>query len=227
MQTHFVFRQMESSNALRGYAEERLEKIKRYFSEPLRVSCTFTVDKVMHIAAFDVTLRNGLQLHAEEATENMYSSVDMALAKMERQVRRYKARIKHHKSSEGRSAKVRLGVIAAESMIDQIVEEEDAAQAAAATVAALQNNTSPQPAAAQGGPEVRPVVIRQTEIVAERMTVDAAIMQMNLLHKQFYVFTNATTGEFNVVYMREDGNYGLIEPHGNEHDTAAAAANAK
>lgn len=212
MQTHFVFRQMESSNALRGYAEERLEKIKRYFSEPLRVSCTFTVDKVMHIAAFDVTLRNGLQLHAEEATENMYSSVDMALAKMERQVRRYKARIKHHKSSEGRSAKVRLGVIAAESMIDQVVEEEEAAEAAAATVAALQS----KPAG-----DTRPVIIRQTEVVAERMAVEAAIMQMNLLHKAFYVFTNADSGEMNVVYVLPDGNYGLIEPH--PHDAEAAA----
>jgi putative sigma-54 modulation protein len=212
MQTHFVFRQMESSTALRGYAEERLEKIKRYFSEPLRVSCTFTVDKVMHIAAFDVTLRNGLQLHAEEATENMYSSVDMALAKMERQVRRYKARIKHHKSSEGRSAKVRLGVIAAESMIDQVVEEEEAAEAAAATVAALQS----KPAG-----DTRPVIIRQTEVVAERMAVEAAIMQMNLLHKAFYVFTNADSGEMNVVYVLPDGNYGLIEPH--PHDAEAAA----
>ena len=55
-------------------------------------------------------LRNGLQLHASEATENMYSSVDMALAKMERQVRRYKARIKHHKADEGRTAKVKLDV---------------------------------------------------------------------------------------------------------------------
>ena len=64
MQTHFVFRQMESSNALRGYAEERLEKIKRYFADPLRISCTFSVDKIMHSASFDVTLRNGLQLHA-------------------------------------------------------------------------------------------------------------------------------------------------------------------
>ena len=212
MQTHFVFRQMESSTALRGYAEERLEKIKRYFSEPLRVSCTFTVDKVMHIAAFDATLRNGLQLHAEEATENMYSSVDMALAKMERQVRRYKARIKHHKSSEGRSAKVRLGVIAAESMIDQVVEEEEAAEAAAATVAALQS----KPAG-----DTRPVIIRQTEVVAERMAVEAAIMQMNLLHKAFYVFTNADSGEMNVVYVLPDGNYGLIEPH--PHDAEAAA----
>lgn len=214
MQTHFVFRQMESSTALRGYAEERLEKIKRYFSEPLRVSCTFTVDKVMHIAAFDVTLRNGLQLHAEESTENMYSSVDLALAKMERQVRRYKARIKHHKTSEGRSAKVRLGVIAAESMIDQIIEEEEAAEAAAATVAAL--HSKPAEAAA-----ARPVIIRQTEVVAERMSVEAAIMQMNLLHKAFYVFTNAGTGEMNIVYVREDGNYGLIEPHPNEAEAAA------
>jgi putative sigma-54 modulation protein len=188
MQTHFVFRQMESSTALRGYAEERLEKIKRYFSEPLRVSCTFTVDKVMHIAAFDVTLRNGLQLHAEESTENMYSSVDMALAKMERQVRRYKARIKHHKTSEGRAAKVRLGVIAAESVTDQIIEEEDAAEQAAATVAAL-NNGKPVP-------ESRPVIIRQKEVTTERMTVDGAIMQMNLLHKQFYVFTNAGSGDW-------------------------------
>ncbi|WAS97570.1 ribosome hibernation-promoting factor, HPF/YfiA family [Nannocystis punicea] len=216
MQTHFVFRQMESSTALRGYAEERLEKIKRYFAEPLRVSCTFTVDKVMHIAAFDVTLRNGLQLHAQESTENMYSSVDMALAKMERQVRRYKARIKHHKGSEGRSAKVRLGVIAAESMVDQIVEEEDAAAEAAATVAALANGNG------HAKPESRPVIIRQTEVTTERMTVDGAIMQMNLLHKQFYVFTNAGSGEINVVYVREDGNYGLIEPNGTEAEAAAA-----
>ncbi|WP_434416523.1 ribosome hibernation-promoting factor, HPF/YfiA family [Nannocystis pusilla] len=219
MQTHFVFRQMESSTALRGYAEERLEKIKRYFAEPLRVSCTFTVDKVMHIAAFDVTLRNGLQLHAQESTENMYSSVDMALAKMERQVRRYKARIKHHKGSEGRSAKVRLGVIAAESMVDQIVEEEDAAAEAAATVAALATNGNGN---GHAKPESRPVIIRQTEVTTERMTVDGAIMQMNLLHKQFYVFTNAGSGEINVVYVREDGNYGLIEPNGTEAEAAAA-----
>ncbi|MCA9700346.1 MAG: ribosome-associated translation inhibitor RaiA, partial [Myxococcales bacterium] len=68
-------------------------KIKRYFSDPLKVNCTFSVEKINHIAQFDVTLRNGLQLHSSETTENMYSSIDMALAKMERQVRRYKARI--------------------------------------------------------------------------------------------------------------------------------------
>ncbi len=206
MQTHFVFRQMESSNALRGYAEERLEKIKRYFADPLRISCTFSVDKIMHCASFDVTLRNGLQLHASESTENMYSSVDMALAKMERQVRRYKARIKHHKADEGRTAKVKLGVIAAESVTDRHVEEDEAHHAAAAAPAANGHDAGAAP------PDSTPHVIRQTEFQAERMTVHAAIMQMNLLHKQFYVFTNASSGGINVVYALEDGNFGLIEP---------------
>jgi len=61
-------------------------------------------------------------------------------------------------------------------------------------------------------PETEPTIIRQTEFHAERMSVHAAIMQMNLLHKQFYVFTNAASGAINVVYKAEDGNFGLIEP---------------
>lgn len=151
----------------------------------------------------NVTLRNGLQLHASEATENMYSSVDMALAKMERQVRRYKARIKHHKANEGRTAKVKLGVIAAASVSDAHVEE-DEGQVASTTAAAADQPRRSFPTTTN--------IIRQTEFHAERMTVDAAIMQMNLLHKQFYVFTNAGSGDINVVYLLEDGNFGLIEP---------------
>ncbi len=215
MQTHFVFRQMESSNALRGYAEERLEKIKRYFADPLRISCTFSVDKIMHSAAFDVTLRNGLQLHASESTENMYSSVDMALAKMERQVRRYKARIKHHKANEGRTAKVKLGVIAGESIADHLHEDDDAHAPGSGAAAANGNAGHPGQSGSDFSappPDSEPTIIRQTEFHAERMTVHGAIMQMNLLHKQFYVFTNAASGAINVIYKAEDGNIGLIEP---------------
>ena len=44
------------------------------------------------------------------------------------------------------------------------------------------------------------------------MPVDEAIMQMNLIAHNFFVFRNADTEEVNVVYLRNDGNYGLIEP---------------
>jgi len=199
MQTHFVFRQMETSNALRGYTEERLEKIKRYFADPLRISCTFSVERIKHIADFEVVLRNGLQLHASESTENMYSSVDLALAKMERQVRRYKDKIRHHKAHEGRSAKVRLGVLAAERETDDRLIH--------LVTPAEEVVTEEEESGAQ--PPVK--VLRVSEIETERLSIDQAIMQMNLLHRTFYVFTNAESGAVNVIYRRDDDTYGLIE----------------
>ena len=44
------------------------------------------------------------------------------------------------------------------------------------------------------------------------MSVEEAVMQMDLLHKDFIVFTDSTSSEINVLYRRKDGNYGLIEP---------------
>ncbi|HGG56882.1 MAG TPA: ribosome-associated translation inhibitor RaiA, partial [Nannocystis exedens] len=203
-----VFRHMEASNALRGYTEERLEKIKRYFAEPLRITCTYSVERIDHIADFSVVLRNGLQLHASESTENMYSSVDLALAKMERQVRRYKDRIRQHKAHEGRSAKVRLGVLAAERETDERALHLVALEAALAEKEAASETTPVK-------------VLRVSEIETERLSVDQAIMQMNLLYKTFYVFTNAESDAVNVVYKRDDGTYGLIEAA--EDDPAPAA----
>ena len=205
MQTQFVFRHMESSEALRSYAEERLEKIKRYFSDPLKVSCTFSVEKINHLAAFDVTLRNGLALHAAGTTENMYSSIDMALAKMERQVRRYKDRIKSHQPRGGRSAKIRQAVFSSNSFdfADPVPSTQTRADSEAIDV---------------GQPDDMPRVIREKEFRAERLDIHQATMQMNLLHKSFYVFTNSDTGDINVVYKTDEGNLGLIETRGHVED---------
>lgn len=186
-QTQFLFRNMDSSEALKTHAENRLEKLSRYFSDPLKINCTFEVTKIDHSASFDVTLRNGLRLHASETTENMYSSVDLALAKMERQVRRYKSRISDHKPAQGRVAKVR------ESFMTESAS------------AAVQESVPEAPAY---------TVVREKESQAERLSVDEAIMQMNLLHRSFLVFTNQKNDHINVVYRAEDGTFGLIETQG-------------
>lgn len=210
MQAQFIFRHMESSDALRSYAEERLGKISRYFADPLKVSCTLGVEKLAHVAQFDITLRNGLQLHSSESTESMYSSIDMALAKMERQVRRYKDRMRDHKPHKGRVNRVRQAVFAAESFdaFEQEVMRSEATPPA--TPASL-----PRPDDGAG-----PKVVRSREFRAERLTVDQAAMQMNLLHKSFYVFTNAATGDINVIYRIDTGEYGLIETQGHVDDDA-------
>jgi putative sigma-54 modulation protein len=54
-------------------------------------------------------------------------------------------------------------------------------------------------------------VVRSSEFHAKPMSVDEAVMQMDLLNNNFLVFTNANTRDVNVVYRRDDGNFGLIE----------------
>lgn len=55
-------------------------------------------------------------------------------------------------------------------------------------------------------------LVREKEITLRPQEVDEAILQMNMLSHQFYVFLNAETGEINVVYKRKDGGYGIIIP---------------
>ncbi|MDX9870892.1 MAG: ribosome-associated translation inhibitor RaiA [Clostridia bacterium] len=60
--------------------------------------------------------------------------------------------------------------------------------------------------------EREPEIVRTKRFAIKPMPVEEAIMQMNLLGHNFYVFSNAETEEVNVIYKRKDGNYGLIEP---------------
>jgi ribosome hibernation promoting factor len=64
-----------------------------------------------------------------------------------------------------------------------------------------------------GSPE--PTIIRSNSFSVKPMAVEEAVMQMDLLHKDFLVFTDSATEEINVVYRRKDGNYGLIIPQTN------------
>lgn len=55
-------------------------------------------------------------------------------------------------------------------------------------------------------------VVRTKKFAIKPMAVEEAILQMNLLGHEFFMFSNSESGEANVVYKRKDGNYGLIEP---------------
>ena len=56
-----------------------------------------------------------------------------------------------------------------------------------------------------------PRVIKTNDLLIKPLVVEEAIMQMDLMNNDFYVFTNSTSNEMNVVYRRKDGHYGLIE----------------
>ena len=178
MQIATTFRHMEPSEALKSYGEEKLDRVKKYIDEPIAAQVFLTVEKIRHSAEVTITAK-GITIKAAEETNDMYAAIDAVVDKIERQLRRYKERIKAHKpASDSRDRQVRKTVVEAES-IDQ---------------------------------NQAPVVIKTKTFSIKPMSVDEAVMQMDLLHKDFLVFTDAGTENINVVYRRKDGNYGLIEP---------------
>lgn len=111
----------------------------------------------------------------------MYAAIDLMVDKIERQLKRYKEKLKTHKSQSAGQRRVEKTVIAA-------------------------------PSVDEGSNE--PEIIRSHSFFVKPMSVEEAVMQMDLLHKDFLVFTDDRSEEMNVVYRRKDGNYGLIVPQG-------------
>jgi putative sigma-54 modulation protein len=204
---------MDGSQAVRDYAEEKLEKIRKYFhKDPISAHAVFSVERGFnHVADLNITLPNGIVINAKETTEDMYSSIDLAAARIERQVRRWKDKIRDHKPHGGPSTDVRELVIPAEE-----IEPERSGQVGGAAAAAA----VPRPRA----PETPPYrIIKDERSTARSMTVEDAVMQLNLLGDELLVFTDATNGSIAVLYRRKDGDYGLIAT-GTGGGTAGGAA---
>ena len=199
MQFSVTFRQMDGTDALRDYARDRVQRIKKYLPDPIAVHVTMGTERHNHHVDISVQLHNGLSIAGHEASENMYSSIDLALAKIERQVRRYKDKLRHHKGRPGLEPIAWSHSVLAESELRQEQEE-------AAAAAHLQHD-----AAAKAASDADHVVMKTEKFMADPLSVPAAIMQLNLMHRQFLVFQNEDTCRVNVVYRRDDGSYGLID----------------
>ena len=73
-------------------------------------------------------------------------------------------------------------------------------------------NESAQPFMVEEEEEIETRIVRTKQFQMKPMSEEEAVLQLELLDHDFYVFTSADTGDINVVYRRRDGNYGLIEP---------------
>jgi len=192
MQLSTTFRHMDGSQAVREYTADKLEKIKKYFhKDPISAHAVFSVERGFnHVADLNITLPNGIVINAKETTEDMYSSIDLAAARIERQVRKWKEKIRDHKPHGGPSATVRELVIPAEELEPRPTTPETPA---------------PAPAASPGYR-----ITKDDRVTARSMTIEDAVMQLNLLGDEILVFADAGSGATSVLYQRRDGNYGLI-----------------
>jgi putative sigma-54 modulation protein len=172
-------RNVEVSEQIRLYAEEKLAKLDRLVKDPTRIELELLVEKNPSISANHVAeatvWTKGPVLRAREASEDMKASIDQLVEKLERQVKRYreKRRPRRHGRADG----------------EVFVE-----------VAPELPSESAQ------------TIVKTKQFPVKPMTPDEAVLQLELVGHDFFVFRNAESLEVNVVYRRRDGNYGLIEP---------------
>lgn len=173
MKLNLIGKNMDLTEGLKKQAEKKFSKLDKYFNEEVETRVVFSTQKKNQKVEVTVFLP-GTVLRAEEGTEDMYTSIDMALDSLTRQVRKYKTRLK--KRYQGESETIRF------ENFEQLEEEE---------------------------PETKIIKRKRFDIVP--MHEEEAILQMELLNHDFFIFLNPDNGLVEVLYKRNDGNYGVIE----------------
>ncbi|RNF38192.1 ribosome hibernation-promoting factor, HPF/YfiA family [Planococcus salinus] len=183
---------VEVTPAVRDYIEKKVDKIERYFPEGTNATAMVYLKSLNHTQTkVEVTIpMKNLTLRAEERHDEMYAAVDLIVSKLERQIRKYKTKI-------NRKFRDREGMGLAFAAAEQV--------------------TKPPYDTGENGDyddeetDEDLTIVRTKQFELKPMDEEEAVLQMNMLGHNFFVFTDAETNETNIVYKRKDGTYGLIE----------------
>jgi putative sigma-54 modulation protein len=174
---------VEISDTLYHYAEEKLGKLDRHLPATTRLELELAVERNPSIAESQVAeatiWTKGPILRARESSDDMRASIDLLVEKLERQVKRYRGKRQRRQIARG------------------AVSSSGSAEPRVASVA-----------------EPEPVIVKTKQFAVKPMTSEEAVLQLELIGHDFFVFRNVESDGVNVVYRRRDGNYGLIEPRG-------------
>jgi len=186
MQVNVKGKNVQVTDALKRYAEKKVQKLGKRLKEIKEAHVTQSIQRNWHI--IEVQLEgDGVVLRGEERTDNMYTSIDQVVDKLEKRIERFKGKLYGKSLEVGPKEK-------------EAIRESLAQQAADTSFGEAE------------GEEFTPEIVRTKQFAIKPMSPDDAALEMEMLHHDFYVFLNARTEQVNVVYKRRDGNYGLIEP---------------
>ena len=174
MKFTFTCKKVSLNDSIKAYAEKKISKLEKYFSEEASASVTFAVEKD-HLCIVELTIRGGgalLRAQTEAPDGDMRGAVDAAVGYIERQILKNKTRLAKKLRSESFPA--------AASDDFEIMEEKEFN------------------------------IVRTKRFAVKPMSTEEAILQMNLLAHDFFVFRNSEDDTLCIVYQRKNGGYGLI-----------------
>jgi putative sigma-54 modulation protein len=184
---------IDITDAIREYVRQKIEKAVSHYQ-----SLTTEVDVHLSVARnprtpkqiAEVTIyANGAVVRAEESSENLYASIDLVADKICRQLRKYKEKRFDHRHNEA----LKEAPIVDGSIVPDLNLDRT--------------------------PELPAGVLRTKYFAMPPMTVEEALEQLELVGHDFYMFRNVQTGEINVVYERNHGGFGVIQPRNNNGHT--------
>lgn len=185
-------RKMNVGEALTEHAQYRLGTISdKYFTRSIDAQTTFTKDGPFFRVDISMHPNQGINLQSHADADDPYAAFDTAADKVEKQLRRYKRRLKNHHHSSASDVSVQLGrqtVLAPEPD-----EETDAPDTSAHS-------------------EDQPIIIAEDETNIPTVSVRDAVMLMDFSNTEALMFKNIKTNIMEVVYRRSDGNIGWISP---------------
>lgn len=177
--------------ALRLHITQRLEQAAaKYFDGGVSGHVTISPEGSGYRADCSLHLTSGVVLQADGRAQEPYATFDQAADRIEKRLRRYKSRLKSHHDSHGHDGG------APEMAASYVIEAPD------------QEREAPV--------EFSPAVIAETTTRLPRLSVSAAVLDLDLSGAPVVVFRHANTGRVNVVYRRSDDNIGWIDPPGGE-----------
>ena len=99
MKLTVTFRHMDASEAIKQHVEDKLERLKKYFPDPVSAQVVLSTERYRHQIDVSITLTNGTAIKGKEVSEDMYTAVDLVMDKVDRQIRRYKDKITSHRKN--------------------------------------------------------------------------------------------------------------------------------
>ena len=191
MQIQVKGKQIDVGDALSEHVEAHLSTmISKYFDRPVDAVVTFSRDARAYRCDSHVHLPTGLVAQSSGRAQDVYAAFDQSAERIDKQLRRYKRRLRdhHRERTEPVSAMAAPEYVLHAAEFEHETEEPES---------------------------LKPVIVAETTQNLPSLSVGEAVMQMELAHRDHLLFRHDASGRFNLVYRREDGNVGWIDPGAN------------
>lgn len=184
MDIRFVGKNLKVTEGMKEHISEKVQKFEKYDSRIVESHILLKKEKYLYIAEITLLSRN-MRVYGEgSAKENVFAAIDVAYVKVEKQLKKFREKIKDHNKHGNHFGPALKAVSQSRGARKAQVQEVD-----------------------------EPKIIKTRDFESKPMSLEEASMQLELSRKTFLVFQNSSTQKINVLFKREDGHHGLIEPN--------------